>query len=201
VFDEILRRLKDEVLAPLSRALGPLDPNLVSWLAFAVGLGCAWAAGAQRYRLALGLWFLNRLLDGLDGSLARVHGRQSDYGGYLDLVLDFAVYALIPLGIVAGQPVIENWWALALLLGAFLVNAPSWMVLSTILEQRRAAPDARLTTVAMPPGLVAGTETLVFFALFLLFPSKVALLFTLMAIGVFGNVIWRLVWARRALRP
>ena len=201
MFDEILRRLKDRWLAPLARLLGPVNPNLVTCAAFLAGLGCAAAAAAQRDSLALLLWLLNRILDGLDGAVARLHSRQSDFGGYLDLVLDFAVYAAIPLGIVVGQPDAANWWALGLLLASFLVNAPSWMVLSAILERRNADDaDQRLTTIAMPPGLVAGTETIIFFSLFLLFPSHVAWLFTTMAVLVFGNVVLRLVWAWRRLQ-
>jgi len=36
-------------------------------------------------------WILNRILDGFDGLVARERNQQSDFGGYLDLVLDVAV--------------------------------------------------------------------------------------------------------------
>lgn len=40
----------------------------------------------------------------LDGTIARVSGKQSDYGSYLDILCDFTIYALIPPAIVIGIP-------------------------------------------------------------------------------------------------
>lgn len=201
MFDELLRRVKDRLLEPVARWLGPVNPNLISWLALVTGLGCAWASGTRHLRWALLLWVVNRFLDGLDGAVARVHGRKTDYGGYLDLTLDYVIYAAIPIGLVAGAPSTERWWALALLLGSFCVNAPSWMVLAAILERRGTREDgtAPLTTITMPPALIAGTETVVFFSLFLLFPEYLVPLYVLMALLVLVNVPQRLLWARRHL--
>ena len=70
-----------------------------------------------------------------------------------------------------------------------------------MLEKRASGARAtgELTTVTMPPALVAGFETVVFFALFYLFPLKLPLLFGLMTTLVGLNVVQRLVWARRVL--
>jgi hypothetical protein len=59
------------------------------------------------------------------------------------------------------------------LLGSFFVNAASWMYLSAVLERRGAGAAARgeRTTVTMPPGLIAGAETVVLYTLFLVFPG------------------------------
>ncbi len=203
MFDLILRALKDRLLEPLARLLGPrVAPDLVTLVACLVGLGagvCAWrrADGA-----ALALWALNRLLDGLDGTLARVHGRQTDFGGYLDILLDFAVYTAVPTGLALGRPTFAALAACVALLGSFFVNAASWMYLSAVLERRDAGAKRRgeLTTVTMPPGLVAGAETVVLYTLFLLFPGRLAELFGLMAALVYATVVQRVVWARRHLR-
>ena len=55
------------------------------------------AAGivVQAYWVALALILVNRLADGLDGAVAR-HGRLTDLGGYVDIVADFLVYAVVP---------------------------------------------------------------------------------------------------------
>jgi phosphatidylglycerophosphate synthase len=100
------------------------------------------------------LWLFNRVLDGLDGMVARFHARQSDFGGYLDIVLDFVVYAAIPVGLYWGNPGATNTAALILLLSSFYVNAASWIYLSAILEKRAAGASARgeLTSVTMPNG-------------------------------------------------
>lgn len=205
MFDHLLRLVKDRLLAPLARALGPgWSPTAVTLLACVIGLGAAGAAAAGRFGVGLALWGLNRFLDGLDGTLARVHDRQTDFGGYLDILLDFLVYAVVPVGLVLGaSPVAAAWLPLAglALLASFFVNAASWMYLSALLERRQAGASARgeLTSVTMPPGLVAGTETVVLYSCFFLFPRRLAELFVLMAALVGATIVQRVAWARRHL--
>ena len=52
----------------------------------------------------------------------------------------------------------------------------------------------------MPPAIVAGTETVVFYSLFLVFPSYAFELFATMALLVLLNVALRLRWAWGYLR-
>jgi phosphatidylglycerophosphate synthase len=202
MFDRYLRRLKDRCLAPIARALGPrISPDGVTWLACVVGVACAAAAADGRMGLALGLWLVNRVLDGLDGTLARVHGRESAFGAYLDIVLDFVVYAAIPVALVARQPTPTFAMAGVLLLAAFYVNGASWMYLAAILERRREGAVSRgeATAATMPPGVVGGAETAAFYIAFFLWPSQQAGLFQAMAALVLINVVLRLLWARRHL--
>lgn len=204
MLDSPLRAVKDSLLLPLARALGPaVHPSLVSLVGFIVGLGCAFLLLRGAYLPALLLWTLNRTLDGLDGALARLWGRQSDFGGYLDLLLDFALYALIPLCLALGAPEPSPALlpALGALLGSFYLNAASWMFLAAVLEKRALGAAARgeRTSIAMPTGLVEGTETIVFFALFMLFPGALVPLFGSMAALVLLNVAQRLLWAARHL--
>jgi phosphatidylglycerophosphate synthase len=203
MFDQLLRPLKDLLLGPVARALGPrVPPAAITGLAFAAGLSCAVAVLESHLRVALALWLVNRLLDGLDGMHARVHVRVSHFGAYLDVVLDFVVYAAIPVAFV----VAEREYVLALagvfLLASFYVNAASWMYLAALLEARLEGAAARgeTTSTTMPPGIVGGTETIVFYVLFFLMPSRLAMLFTLMAALVLANVAVRLHWANRRLR-
>jgi len=203
VFDILLRAIKDRFLEPLARRLGAgVAPNAVTVLAFVVGLGAAAAAWRQAYAVALALWAANRLLDGLDGTLARVHGRQTDFGGYLDILLDFAVYTAVPTGIALGRPTVPVLTACVALLGSFFVNAASWMYLAAVLERRGAGAATRgeRTTVTMPPGLIAGAETVVLYTLFLALPGRAAGLFGLMAVLVYLTAAQRLLWAWRHLR-
>jgi hypothetical protein len=68
--------------------------------------------------------------------VARKYGKQSDFGGYLDLALDYAVYLAIPLAFVALDPSPLRFWGGLLLISSFVLNLMSWSVLSTILEKR-----------------------------------------------------------------
>jgi hypothetical protein len=87
------------------------------------------------------------------------------------------------------------------LVASFFVNAASWMYLAAILEQRRegAAAQGESTTITMPPGVVAGTETVAFYIAFLVFPTYQLLLFNTMTGLVLVNVVMRLAWAQRHL--
>src|SRR5262245_28318899 len=137
MFDDYLRRMKDRWLTPVARALGPrVSPAAITVVAFLVGLGSATAVIGGMTRVALGLWLLNRVLDGLDGTHARVHGRASRFGAYLDIVLDFVVYAAIPMAIAWRHGTLTMALAALVLVATFYVNAASWMYLAALLEQR-----------------------------------------------------------------
>ena len=196
------RPLKDSVLRPLARRLRPLPPAAVTVLALLAGLTAAGFLASGRSGAGLALWCTNRFLDGLDGVVARENGRQSDFGGYLDILADFVVYAAVPLGLVlgaGGRP--EQWLALVVLLSSFYVNTASWMYLAALLEKRSAGAGARgeSTSITMPDALVGGTETVVFFSLFILLPDHLVPLFWLMAGLVGVSILQRLRWARSAL--
>lgn len=201
MLDHVLRGYKDRLLSPLAVALGRVSPDAVTLLALVIGLTAAVMAARQEYILALALWLASRVLDGLDGLLARMTQQQTDFGGYLDIVADFAVYAAVPIGLFLGRATTDLGISLVLLLGSFYINAASWMYLSAILEKRSVGAGVRgeLTTVTMPAGLVGGTETIFFYAAFLIWPRALPWLFLTMAGLVLLGVIQRLWWARRHL--
>ncbi len=199
MFDTFLRRFKDQIGMPLAKPMHRVPPMLVSTLGLAVGLLATYAAFKGQYLFAFGLWLLNRILDGLDGLIARLHQRQSDFGGYVDILTDFAIYALLPIGLVAGAASNEHYLALAFLLASFYVNSASWMYLSAILEKRAAHGAGTQTTITMPSGIIGGFETIVAYGIFLLFPAYITWLFSIFAALVFITTLQRFVWAKRDL--
>jgi phosphatidylglycerophosphate synthase len=202
VFDDLLRGLKDRLLDPLAQLLGPkVSPTLVSALSCLAGLAAALLLARGLATAALGCWLLSRTLDGLDGTLARRHARATDFGAYVDILFDFLVYAAIPIGLVAGRPSPGAYPALAALLATFYVNAASWMYLSALLERRGrgAAATGEATAVTMPGGLVAGTETILFYAAFMIWPERAVVLMLAMAALVAVGIVQRVVWASRRL--
>ncbi len=199
MFDATLRQAKDRVGAPLALRLGGVSPNVVSVGGFVVGLIAAWQASQGNGTSAVILWLFSRALDGLDGLIARLHGKQSDFGGYLDIVLDFVVYAAVPIGLTLSQPGPDRFVALAVMLSSFYVNAASWMMLAAILEKRGRA-DGGLTTVTMPTGLIGALETIVAYTAFLLWPDQNVWLFGAFTALVVATICQRLVWAWRHLR-
>jgi len=51
----------------------------------------------------------------------------------------------------------------------------------------------------MPSGLIEGTETMIFYTLFIHFPSHVAWLYSLFGLLVWLTILQRLAWARNHL--
>lgn len=206
MFDDRLRRAKDRWGEPLLARLPDVSPLVLTLAAFGFGVvavACA-ALGAPLW--ALVFWTLNRLLDAFDGLLARMQNQQSDLGGYLDIVLDFAIYAALPIALVVSAPTPARYLALALMLGAFYINGASWMYLAAILEKRGtqlvhdvAAPP-NMTTVVMPAGLVGAVETLIAYYAFLLWPGVLEWIFAGFAAMVLITTGQRIAWAVRVLR-
>ncbi|MEW6085774.1 MAG: CDP-alcohol phosphatidyltransferase family protein [Chloroflexota bacterium] len=199
MFDTPLRKIKDEIGAPLARRLSRASPIAISLIALIVALLAAWSAYRQIYPAAFALWILNRALDGLDGLLARMHNKQSDFGGYVDILTDFVAYAALPIGLVAGSPSNERYLALAFMLASFYINAASWMYLAAILEKRAQHGDDTQTAIVMPAGLIGGFETIIAYGVFTLFPAYLTTLYIIFTVLVFITIAQRLIWAKRIL--
>src|SRR2546426_4813825 len=67
-----------------------VNPNLVSWIAFlaAVGAGISFLGGGAFLGLALLLVLVNSYLDALDGKIAKLAGKASARGDFVDHVFD-----------------------------------------------------------------------------------------------------------------
>jgi phosphatidylglycerophosphate synthase len=202
MIDRALRAHKDRIVGPAARVLASrIGPNWLTALSLACGIGAGVAAGSGLRWQAVGLWLFGRAFDGLDGAVAREADRQSDLGGYLDLMADTIGYAAVPIGIAAAQASIGTWTWAAALLATFYVNTMSWTYLAAVAERRgRDANDAgERTAIHMPVGLVEGAETIVLFVLMLSFPDQAIWWFAVMAGLVAVTVIQRVVWAVRNL--
>ncbi len=203
MFDRRARPIAASVMAPL--ASGPLrgwSPLALTGAGLVVGLAAAIAAALGAWWLAVVLWLTSRLLDGLDGAVARSSDRSSDVGGYLDLCADITVYGAVPLGVAAGLSTEAAWVAAAFLVASFYLNTITWTVLSALLEKRAAGATANgeTTSVTMPPGLIEGAETIVWFAAILVVPSAGVWLMASMAGAVAVGAGVRIVSGVRLLR-
>ena len=202
MIDRRLRIAKDLVIDPLAARLdGRVSPMVLTLLAFLAGVGGGVAAGFGLRGIAVAVWLAGRVFDGLDGAVARRSGRQSDLGGYLDMLGDTIGYAAVPIGISVSQDDPNTWIAGAVLLATFYVNTMSWTFLAAIAEKRGSGSieqDER-TTIHMPAGLIEGSETIVLFMVMLAFPGRAAELFLAMAVLVAVTIGQRVVWAARNL--
>jgi phosphatidylserine synthase len=183
MLDSSLRRLLER---PLTRAAAVLDrgwlsPDRLTVAGLVLGLGSAAGAAAQQWPVALLLWLLSRLADGLDGPLARRRRGQpaaatpdppSEAGGFLDIVADFVVYGATVVGVAYGVTAGEGapWWPFLLVLLAYYVNGTAFLAFSSIAERTdRTVEDGR--SLSFLGGLAEGSETIVVHSLWLLLPG------------------------------
>lgn len=171
--------------------------NSVTLTAFALGLVSA-ALIANTYFLAgLATLLLSRLCDGLDGSVARAT-RKTDLGGYLDIVLDFAFYGLIPLAFVFADPA-SNALPGAVLLLSFYVNGASFLAYAIMAEKRGMESVERGDkSLFFTTGLAEATETIMVFVAMCLLPGWFPLLAWLFAVICFYTAFSRVMLASRA---
>ena len=105
MLDQELRLLKERLLRPLVGRIARLGltPNQLTLISFALGILAGHFCLEGRLNAALVLWWLNRVVDGVDGAVARHLHRQTDFGGYLDIICDFIVYTTIPIDLAFFQ--------------------------------------------------------------------------------------------------
>ena len=147
-----------------------MSANAFSVAGLAVGLTVIPLLAWGRYELALLVILLNRLIDGLDGAIARRKGTTS-FGGFLDIMCDMGFYAAVPIGFALAHPGNALW--AALLLASFVCTASSFLGGAVLAAQREEPDDGARGAKSFfhAAGLVEGTEAILAFVLFCLFPS------------------------------
>ncbi|MCY0093375.1 CDP-alcohol phosphatidyltransferase family protein [Hoeflea ulvae] len=142
----------------------------VTLFACLLGLAAAGLIASGYLGAALVLILVSRICDGLDGSVARA-SRKTDFGGYLDITLDFAFYGVIPLGFVILDPA-ANGLAGAALIFSFYVNGASFLAYAVVAEKRGLSTTARgVKSIYFTTGLAEASETIFVFVLFCLWPA------------------------------
>ena len=171
MLDIPVRRWIDPALNAAGRRLAAwgVRANTVTLLGLVTGLACAATIAERRYGLALGLLAASRLLDGLDGPVARAVG-PTERGGYLDIVCDYIFYAAVPFGFALADPV-RNALPAAALLGSFTVTGATFLAYAAIVA-RQGGKSAGPKAFYYSFGLMEGTETIAFLAAMALFPLQ-----------------------------
>ena len=143
--------------------------NWITLSGLAIAFLCFLVLSYGLFYLGLILILINRFLDGLDGSLARL-GTPRKFGAFFDITSDFAFYALIPLGFAVVSPH-ENALPTAFLLAAFYVNGSSFLAEAIIIEKYNIKIDQADKGFFYSFGLIEGFETICFFLFICLFPK------------------------------
>lgn len=175
MLDKAVQQALRPLMTRAARALVRLGvgANAISLAGFAIGIGAAGAIAWQQYTAGLALLLLSRLMDGLDGAVARATA-PTDRGGFLDITLDFLFYAAIPLAFALADPP-ANALPAAVLLAAFMGTGSSFLAFAAVAEKRQ------LSSLAFPEksfyflgGLTEATETIAAFIAMCLWPGHFA---------------------------
>lgn len=152
-----------------------ITANQVSITGFAIGLLVIPALWLQMYLPALAIIVINRTLDGLDGTLARL-GTPTDAGGFLDITLDFIFYSAVVWGFALSNPE-QNALAAATLIFSFIGTGSSFLAFA-VMAARHNIKSVRYPQKGLYylGGLTEGTETIALFVLFCLFPDEFPIL-------------------------
>lgn len=173
--------------------------DTLTWLGWGTGMLAALAIAGQHPLLGLGLLLLSRLLDGLDGAVARAT-QPTDRGAFLDIALDFLFYAAIPLAFAVADPA-RNALPAAVLLASFIGTGSSFLAFAVLAEKRQlpslAFPDKGFYFLG---GLTEATETLAVFVAMCLWPQAFPLLAYGFAVLCAITVAMRLAWGWQRLR-
>ena len=171
MFDAKLRPLIDPPLNRAARVLARagISANMLTFAGLAAGLGGAAAIALGEIGIGLALILANRLLDGLDGAVARAT-EPTALGGYFDIVADFAFYVSIPLGF--GVMASANTLPALVLVASFVLTGVSFLAFAVIAAERGETTQAHGSkSFFYSTGLAEGAETIAVFAAMCVFPA------------------------------
>jgi phosphatidylglycerophosphate synthase len=199
MLDEELRRGAKPFYRPFAGTLARrgVTGDALTAASLAVGVLCLVAIAFGLNVLGLVLWLLNRLLDGLDGEVARLRGETSELGTFADIAADFLMYGGFLVALAVQHP--DARLALVVLFFAYYLNGSIFLALSGILERIKAE---RLTERGLHfrRSLTEGFETIVAGVLFLVLPGHVSLVAWTFAALVFVSSAQRALDGRRMLK-
>jgi phosphatidylglycerophosphate synthase len=138
-----------------------IGANAVTMAGLIPAMAAACAITNEHYFAALLLIMANRMLDGLDGAVARARGITS-FGGYLDTLSDYIFYTAVPVAFGLASP--ANMPAALLLVASFTLTCASFLAFAAIAAQRGETTSAHGTkSFFYSTGLAEGAETIAAF--------------------------------------
>ena len=180
MFDRSIQRLIQKPLSFLGKFLLKIfQPNQITFIGFFFGIVMCFLIFIHSYFLAILFLFLNRLCDGLDGVMAR-QTSPSPLGAYLDIILDFIIYAAFVLVFSLENQI--NLLTGVFLLFTYICTGTTFLTQAIIQPQLDYSQQQDNTEDGIPKsfiyasGLIEGTETIFFMFLCLIMPKAFPIL-------------------------
>ena len=171
MFDRQIQKFTQKPLQYIAKLfLKFISPNQMTFIGFSFGVLMCLSIIIDQYLIAIIFLFLNRLADGLDGTMARLQ-TPTPLGGYLDIVLDFLIYGgfVLSFGITEQNNTLLSMVLLFCYIGTGSTFLAKAAILPSLTNQNLNEEIPKSFHYAV--GLVEGTETIVFMVLCLLFPN------------------------------
>jgi phosphatidylglycerophosphate synthase len=214
MLDAQLRRATSKPLNALASAVDVpwITPDRLTIAGLVIGLGSAALAATQLWALALVAWLLSRVLDGLDGTLARRRiaaaadpraGTASEAGGFLDITADFVVYGATVVGLAFGVTTAFGapWWPFLLVMFAYYINGAAFLAFSSIAERTgRALSDGDNRSLFFLGRIAEGGETVFVHTLWLALPFIAWQIAIVWSLVVLVSAAQRMIVGYRLLR-
>jgi len=194
MLDKFITPVIKPLLVPIVMALHKrgVSADQLTFYGFVVGLLAVPLLVFQLWYCALALIAVNRILDGLDGALARYAEQSSSAGGFLDISLDFVFYAVIPLGFIFANPE-QNAIAGAILLACFIGTGSSFLAFAIAAEKLNINKiQFKYKSFYYLSGLTEGTETIALFIAFCIWPDNFAILALLFSCACIITIFTRI---------
>ena len=172
MLDSAIQQVLKPVLSRMARGLvrAGIGADALTFIGFAIGMAAAVSIAFQHFMVGLVLLLLSRLMDGLDGAVARLT-QPTDRGGFLDITLDFLFYAAIPLAFAVADPA-QNALPAAVLLASFMGTASSFLAFAIVATKRGlASTDLPDKSFYFLGGLTEATETIAAFVAMCFWPQ------------------------------
>jgi phosphatidylglycerophosphate synthase len=200
MLDAALRPLIDPPLNAIGRRLAALgvSANAVTLAGFVAGIAAVPLIGFGHYLWGLAFILSSRLLDGLDGAVARAAGI-TDVGGYLDIVCDFILYSAWVFGFALARP--DEAVVAAFLMLSFVGTESSFLAYAVFAAKRGITTEIHGSkSLYYLGGLTGGTETILAFIAFCLLPQHFATMAIVFALACWVTTFFRMVAAVRSFR-
>ena len=171
MFDRQIQKYTQKPLQYIAKLfLKFISPNHMTLIGFSFGVLMCLSIIIDQYLMAIIFLFLNRLADGLDGTMARLQ-TPTPLVGYLDIVLDFLIYSgfVLSFGITEQNNMLLSMVLLFCYIGTGSTFLAKAAILPSLTNQNLNEEIPKSFHYAV--GLVEGTETIVFMVLCLLFPN------------------------------
>ena len=199
MFDRQIQKYTQRPLQYIAKLfLKFISPNHMTLIGFSFGILMCLTIIIDQYLIAIIFLFLNRLSDGLDGSMARLQ-TPTPLGGYLDIVLDFLIYG----GFVLSFGITEqnNTFLSMILLFCYIGTGSTFLAKAAILPSltNQNLNEEIPKSFHYAVGLVEGTETIIFMFLCLLFPSLFIYLASIFILLCLITIVFRIIVFYREL--